>query len=217
MGRDLLATCEVFRKSIERCQEAFDPFISMSLVDLLSAVGDVADAEPMPVEVLQPLLFSVMVSLADVWAAYGVRPDAVAGHSQGEVAAACVAGALPLAEAARIVAVRSRALSAVDGRGAMVSVPLPESEVLAVLDEAGLADRLSVAAVNSPATVTVAGEPDAVEDLIGLLTTSRPGTTCHRVRGVGVASHCPLIESLRDPVMAGRRPGRQRWYPCTPP
>src|ERR1039457_1445149 len=73
-------------------------------------------------DVVQPVLWAVMVSLAATWQAAGVTPDAVAGHSQGEIAAATVAGILSLDDAARIVALRSKALLALAGRGAMVSV-----------------------------------------------------------------------------------------------
>ena len=76
----------------------------------------------MRVEVVQPALFAVMVSLARVWQALGVAPAAVAGHSQGEIAAAHIAGGLSLGDAARVVAVRSQALAGLAGRGGMVSV-----------------------------------------------------------------------------------------------
>ncbi|MGN5637918.1 acyltransferase domain-containing protein, partial [Streptomyces sp. AC154] len=81
------------------------------------------------VDVVQPALWAVMVSLAEVWRSVGVVPDAVVGHSQGEIAAACVAGALSLSDAARVVALRSQAIGVLAGRGGMVSVALPVAEV----------------------------------------------------------------------------------------
>ncbi|WP_416976170.1 acyltransferase domain-containing protein, partial [Streptomyces sp. 4F14] len=101
------------------------------------------------VDVVQPVLWAVMVSLAYLWESLGVTPVAVVGHSQGEIAAACVAGGLSLADAARISAVRSRMIAgSLAGRGGMVSVglPLAEVELLLVRWEG----RLSVAAVNGP-------------------------------------------------------------------
>ena len=81
------------------------------------------------VDVVQPVLFAVMVSLAGLWRACGVRPDVVVGHSQGEIAAACVAGGLSLEDAAQVVALRSRALAGLAGRGGMVSVALGVEEL----------------------------------------------------------------------------------------
>ncbi|KOX04334.1 acyltransferase domain-containing protein, partial [Streptomyces sp. NRRL B-3648] len=109
------------------------------------------------VDVVQPASFAVMVGLAAVWASVGVVPDAVVGHSQGEIAAACVAGALSLEDAARIVAVRSRVIAGeLAGRGGMASVALPEAE--AVERITAWDGRVEVAAVNSPSSVVIAGD-----------------------------------------------------------
>jgi acyl transferase domain-containing protein len=113
-------------------------------------------------EVVQPALWAVMVSLAAVWQAAGIAPDAVVGHSQGEIAAATVAGMLSLEDAAQVVAVRSRALSGLGAEGGMVSVVMPEArvrELMAPWDE-----RLSVAAVNGPAATVVSGDSDALAE-----------------------------------------------------
>src|SRR5581483_5292939 len=95
------------------------------------------------VDVVQPVLFAVMVSLAALWRSYGVEPAAVVGHSQGEIAAACVAGALDLATAARLVAERSKAIAAIAGDGAMASVALPAASLEG-------RDGIFIAAVNGP-------------------------------------------------------------------
>ena len=114
-------------------------------------------------DVVQPALWAVMVSLAAAWQAAGVTPDAVVGHSQGEIAAATVAGILSLDDAARVVALRSRALLALAGRGGMVSVAEPAAAVRERI--AAWGDRLSVAAVNGPAATVVSGEPAALDEL----------------------------------------------------
>ena len=115
------------------------------------------DVLPDRADVVQPALWAVMVSLAAAWRAAGVVPDAVVGHSQGEIAAAVVAGILSLEDGARVVALRSRALRALAGRGGMVSVAGPAG---AVRDRiAAWGGRLSVAAVNGPAATVVSGEP----------------------------------------------------------
>ncbi|KOV20406.1 hypothetical protein ADK60_26220, partial [Streptomyces sp. XY431] len=119
------------------------------------------------VDVVQPVLWAVMVSLAEVWRSFGVVPDAVVGHSQGEIAAACVAGGLGLEDGARVVALRSRAIRVLAGRGGMASLPLP---VDVVRERIGTwAGRLSVAAVNGPSSTVVSGDADAVRALVDVL------------------------------------------------
>src|SRR5690606_36356669 len=113
---------------------------------------------------VQPVLFATMVSLAALWADHGVRPAAVVGHSQGEIAAACVAGALSLDEAARIVAVRSRALAR-SRTGGMAAVALGPEE----LDELPVppAERgLVVAAINGPRSIVLAGPTEALDAVV---------------------------------------------------
>src|SRR6185369_3368943 len=100
------------------------------------------------VDVVQPVLFAVMVSLAAQWRALGIHPDAVLGHSQGEIAAAYVAGALSLRDAAKVVALRSRAISAIAGAGGMVSIPRPVERVRALIEP--WSNLISVAAHNGP-------------------------------------------------------------------
>ena len=106
------------------CAQALEPFVDWSLVDVLRGEPGAPSSER--VDVVQPALFAVMVSLARLWRSSGVRPAAVVGHSQGEIAAACVAGALSLADAARVVALRSQALCVLAGEGAMASILLAE-------------------------------------------------------------------------------------------
>ncbi|MBW5485875.1 type I polyketide synthase, partial [Streptomyces bambusae] len=116
MGRELWASGGVFAERMAECERALSPFVEWSLSEVLS--DEVALAR---VDVVQPVLWAVMVSLAALWRAHGVEPAAVVGHSQGEIAAACVAGGLSLEDGARVVALRSRALLALSGRGGMVS------------------------------------------------------------------------------------------------
>ncbi|MFE3237670.1 type I polyketide synthase, partial [Kitasatospora indigofera] len=100
MGRELYAAYPVFRAAMDECARALDPYTDWSLADVL-------DGAPLErVDVVQPALFAVMVSLAELWRSFGVEPDAVVGHSQGEIAAAYVAGALSLEDAAKVVALR---------------------------------------------------------------------------------------------------------------
>ncbi|WP_131743096.1 type I polyketide synthase, partial [Actinomadura roseirufa] len=184
MGAELLETSPVFAARMADCAAALAAHVDWSLTDALRGPLD-------RVDVVQPVSFAVMVSLAEVWRSYGVTPDAVVGHSQGEIAAACVAGALSLEDAARVVALRSQAIArGLAGRGGMVSVALPVEKVAA-----RLTDGLEIAAVNGPASVVVAGEPRALDELVAVLEAEEV-----RVRRVPVdyASHTSHVESIED-------------------
>ncbi|MEV6831388.1 type I polyketide synthase [Amycolatopsis sp. NPDC051102] len=190
MGRELLAASPVFAERIEECAAALDPWIDWSLLAVLNGETDLLDR----VDVLQPACFAVMVGLAAVWEAAGVRPSAVVGHSQGEIAAACVSGALSLEDAAKVVALRSQAIAArLSGRGGMASVALSEEEAAARLT---LWDgRVEVAAVNGPASVVIAGDAQALNECLEVL--AGDGV---RVRQVAVdyASHTRHVEDIED-------------------
>ncbi|WP_199817125.1 acyltransferase domain-containing protein, partial [Streptomyces hygroscopicus] len=108
MARGLLDASPVFAERIAECREALAPFVDWDVEGVLRQAPDAPSLDR--VDVVQPVLFAVMVSLAEVWRSYGVEPSAVVGHSQGEIAAACVAGVLSLEDAVRVVALRSRAL-----------------------------------------------------------------------------------------------------------
>ena len=116
MGAALLEL-PAFAESMDECASALAEFVDWSLLDVL---GD--EAALARVEVLQPALWAVMVSLAALWRSWGIEPVAVLGHSQGEIAAACVAGGLSLRDGACVVALRSRAIAALAGTGGMLSI-----------------------------------------------------------------------------------------------
>ncbi|WP_432040728.1 acyltransferase domain-containing protein, partial [Streptomyces cucumeris] len=122
MAAELLDSSAVFAGRIGECAAALAPFVDWSLTDVLRDVEGESWLEE--VDVVQPVLWAVMVSLAEVWRSLGVVPAAVIGHSQGEIAAAAVAGGLSLQDAAKVVALRSKAIRALSGRGGMVSVSL---------------------------------------------------------------------------------------------
>ncbi|MFI0733787.1 SDR family NAD(P)-dependent oxidoreductase [Streptomyces sp. NPDC021225] len=210
MARDLLVGSPLFADELDRCDAALLPHTGWSVAAVLR--GD-ADAPPLErVDVVQPVLFAVMVALAAVWRARGVRPDAVVGHSQGEVAAACVAGALGLHDAAAVVALRSQALTGVVGSGAMAVVALPSAEVEARLAELGGA--VSVAAVNSGRSTVVAGEVAPLESLLAGLERERVFT---RRLDVDYASHSPRVEPVREAILGDldgivTYPASVAWY-----
>ncbi|MEV6730904.1 type I polyketide synthase [Streptomyces sp. NPDC051364] len=192
MGRELLDSSPVFAERIAECAAALEPWIDWSLIDVLRGETDAELIER--VDVLQPASFAVMVGLAAVWASVGVEPDAVLGHSQGEIAAACVAGALSLEDAARVVALRSRAIAEeLAGRGGMASVALTVDEAVARL--APWADRVEVAAVNGPTSVVIAGDAEALDEVLEAL--SGDGVRVRRV-AVDYASHTRHVEAICD-------------------
>ncbi|RKN08364.1 type I polyketide synthase [Streptomyces radicis] len=182
MAADLWDSSPAFRESMTACGEALKPFVDW---DFEAALAD--EALLARVDVVQPVLWATMISLAAVWRAHGVEPEAVVGHSQGEIAAAVVAGALSLEDGARVVALRSRAITALAGRGGMVSVPLPA-------DQLSLPRGVSVAAVNSPRSVVVSGDPEGLETVLA---------TVERARRIAVdySSHSAHVESLRDELL----------------
>ncbi|MEU7109927.1 SDR family NAD(P)-dependent oxidoreductase, partial [Streptomyces sp. NPDC046215] len=203
MAAELLDSSPVFAEHMADCARALEPYVDWSLLGVLRGEPD---APPLDrVDVVQPVLFAVMVSLAALWRSYGVHPDAVAGHSQGEIAAAYVAGALSLDDAARIIALRSRALKSLAGQGAMLSVGMRAGELEPRLAEWG--DQLSIAAVNGAGSAVVSGAPGAVDALAGQLT--REGVPARKLR-VDWASHSPQVEAVREDLLDLLAPVRPR-------
>lgn len=199
MARDLLQSSAVFRDQAEACVAALDEFLDWPMLDVLRGSGD----DPVSglldrVDVVQPALFTVMVSLAALWRSYGVEPDAVVGHSQGEIAAAYVAGGLSLRDAARIVALRSQvSWEKLVGRGGMLSVSLSAAAVRHRLHR--WADRLAVSAVNGPRAVTVSGDLEALDELARSL--DEDGVQAKRIPGVDTATHSPQVDELREQLL----------------
>ena len=195
MGRQLYAESEVFARAIDACARALAPWLDWSLVDLVTGAESAPSLERGDA-VVQPALFSMMVSLAQLWRSLGVVPDAVVGHSQGEIAAACVSGALCLEDAARVVALRSRALTALAGLGGLNAVAAPLTWVEDRLKR--WSGRLSVAAVNGPASVVISGDLEALEEFAAMA--AGDGVRVRRVR-IEYASHSHQVERIRDRVL----------------
>ncbi|WP_446459066.1 type I polyketide synthase [Streptomyces rhizosphaericus] len=196
MGVGLMDASPVFAAHIEECAAALAEFTDWSLVDVLRGAEGAPSLDR--VDVVQPVLFAVMVSLAELWRSLGVVPGAVIGHSQGEIAAACVAGALSLKDAACVVALRSQAIGRVlAGKGGMVSVALPVADVRERIAPWG-EERISIAAVNGPSSVVVSGEPEALEEL--LASCEADEVRARRVP-VDYASHSAQVELLREELL----------------
>ncbi|WP_203721054.1 type I polyketide synthase, partial [Paractinoplanes brasiliensis] len=184
MGLGLWEQEPVFAAAMQRCAAVLEPLVDWSLRE---ALGDAAMLER--IDVVQPALWAINVSLAELWRHWGVVPAAVIGHSQGEIAAACAVGALSLADGARVVVLRSKAMASIAGDGGMVSVPRPLAEVEPLLGRFGL----DVAAVNGPSQVVLSGTAYACEQFL----TAFPDLNARRIAS-NIAGHSAEMDRLRD-------------------
>nr|WP_084960248.1 type I polyketide synthase [Thermoactinospora rubra] len=200
MAAALLEESPVFASRLAECERALAPFVDWSVTDVLRCAPGAPPADR--VDVVQPVLWAVMVSLAALWRSYGVEPDVVIGHSQGEIAAACVAGALSLQDAARVVALRSRAISEeLDRDGGMLAVGLPAADVGRYLER--WQGRISIAADNGAGSVVLAGEGAALDEL--RLELVAGDVRAKRVP-VDYASHSAYVDALRERLLEDLRP-----------
>ncbi|MER5642629.1 beta-ketoacyl synthase N-terminal-like domain-containing protein, partial [Kitasatospora sp. NPDC002227] len=196
MASGLMAASPVFARSITDCAAALKPFVDWDLEEALES-RELLER----VDVVQPVLFSVMVSLAALWRSMGVTVSAVVGHSQGEIAAACVAGALSLEDAARVVALRAKALARVAGSGGMVSLFASAEKAEELLG--GFEGRVGVAAVNGPGSVVVSGEAAALDEFMALC--ASVSVDARRVN-VDYASHSAQMELLEAEILEALAP-----------
>lgn len=190
MGRQLLEQEPVFRESIEQCDALFQHHAGWSLWKELTA--DEKKSRINETQIAQPAIFSVQVALAALWRSWGVDPAAIVGHSVGEIAAAHVAGALSLEDAVRVVFHRSRLQAKTAGQGKMLAVGLSPEQAEPTL--VGYEERVSIAAINSPNAVTLAGEADALEEIVDSL---EPRGIFYRFLRVEVPYHSPKMEPLK--------------------
>ncbi|MFC3456154.1 type I polyketide synthase [Amycolatopsis speibonae] len=193
MARELARTAPPFATALTECDQALLPHLGWSVADFL-CTEDTESAQP--VDVVQPALFAMMVGLAALWHAHGVRPDAVTGHSQGEIVAAYVAGALSLADAVRIVAVRGLLLREHAGDSGMALIGRPVGEVREILESLG--NPVSIGTVNGPSATGISGEITALEATMAWF--RERGIPVHRI-AIDYASH----SSLMDPLLGDLR------------
>ncbi|HEX8864134.1 MAG TPA: type I polyketide synthase, partial [Lentzea sp.] len=190
MAVKLLDEDETFARWMAEADRAIEQHVGWSVIDTLRGDAELLER----IEILQPALFAIMISLAQTWRANGVEPAAVVGHSQGEIAAAYIAGALSLDQAAAIVVKRSQLFAdELVGNGAVASIALPANEVQKLLP-----DELAIAGVNSPHACTVAGAVPALEAFVESCVAKDIRA---RVIGSTVASHCAQVDRLRDQIL----------------
>jgi acyl transferase domain-containing protein len=187
---ELLDTAPAFADQMRLCDRAFAEYVDWSLLETVRGGGS---ASLDRIEVVQPVLFAVMVSLAAQWRALGVLPDAVLGHSQGEIAAAYVAGALSLRDAAKVVTLRSKAISTIAGTGGMVSIPWPVERVHVLIEP--WAQSISIAAQNGPSSTVVTGNAAALDEMMTVC--ERDELSATRIP-VDHFSHSAHVEELRE-------------------
>jgi acyl transferase domain-containing protein/acyl carrier protein len=194
MARELLAVEPAFAAVIARGDEAICRETGWSVRMLLDAN---TDWETAGIEKIQPTLFAVQVALAELWASWGVKPAMLVGHSMGEVAAAHIAGALSLEDAAAVICRRSALMTRLGGVGEMALVELNMDEAQAALR--GFEDRLSIAVSNGPRSTVLSGEPGALRAIVEKQKAA--GIFCRPV-AVQVAAHSPQMDRIRADLLA---------------
>ncbi|MEZ0340962.1 acyltransferase domain-containing protein [Mycobacterium sp. pV006] len=201
MARQLLTDEPHFAQAIDRIEPVFTEHVGFSLRDIITNGETVVG-----IERIQPVLVGIQLALTDLWRAHGVEPDAVIGHSMGEVTAAVVSGALSLADGLKVIATRSTLMSRLAGQGAMALIEL-DADATAEL----LADYpdVTLAVYASPRQTVIAGPPDQVDAVIA--TVSARDLLARRVE-VDVASHHPTI----DPILPDLREALAGLTPSTP-
>ncbi|MFE7559971.1 SDR family NAD(P)-dependent oxidoreductase, partial [Kitasatospora sp. NPDC057500] len=200
----------VFRDALTQCEQELSTQVDWSLLDVLRCAEGAPSIDR--VDVMQPALFAVMYGLAEAWRWYGVEPDFVVGASMGEVPAACVAGALSMADGIRVTTAWSRAQRVLVGRGDMASVLLPADRV-----QGRLPAGVVIATVNGPGSTVVAGEPAAIEELVQRFTAE--GVRARKIP-IGLAAHSAHFTELRealhrDLATIEPRPARIPFYAST--
>ncbi|MFE7741765.1 acyltransferase domain-containing protein [Nocardia sp. NPDC057455] len=193
MGAGLYRDEPVFTACIDECAEALKPLLDYDIREIVTGRAPRDDVDD--VRYGQPALFAVSLATARTLRGYGIEPDGVIGHSLGEYAAAVVAGALSLPDAARLVAVRSSALADA-APGAMLAVPLAEEDVRAALARY---PAIALAAVNGPDACVVSGPATAVEEFAAAL--GRAGISTSRLH-VAAALHSPAVAAAVPPLRA---------------
>lgn len=190
MGCQLMADEPAFAAAVAELEPVFVAQTGFSLQHVLTG-------EPVTgIERIQPVLVGIQLALTDLWRSYGVQPDAVIGHSMGEVTAAVVAGALSVAEGLQVIATRSRLMSRLAGQGAMALVeldPCAAEELVAGEPE------LTVAVYASPRQSVLAGPPDRIKAVVADL---QAADRMARLVDVDVASHHPIIAPLLPKLLA---------------
>ncbi|WP_336779438.1 condensation domain-containing protein [Paenibacillus illinoisensis] len=195
MGRNLFEGEPVFRETLEKCNQLFILYSGWSLIEELFA--EERDSKFHQTSVIQPIIFSIQAALLSLWESWGITPDAVVGHSAGEIAAAFSAGVLDLNDALKLVFYRSMIMEQIAGQGSMAALELPIEETEKFLTEYN--GELNIAAHNSPSLVVVSGDSESVSNAVEKLLSQ--GRYAKKL-GINYAFHSPQLkpygEQLRE-------------------
>ncbi|MGQ4597920.1 SDR family NAD(P)-dependent oxidoreductase [Nocardia sp. R6R-6] len=194
MGRALAARYPVFAAALAEATDAIVAAGGPRIWSPRHGFAFAGNGAAQATELVQPALFAFQVAAVHLLAAFGIRPDAVAGHSLGEIAAATVSGALSLADAARLVVLRSATLSHLDGHGAMAVLEADPDEAAKLVEP--LRREVSIAAVNGPRSVVVSGTPRYIDTLVRRAT--RRNMFARRL-AVDFAAHSPQVATVLTP------------------
>jgi acyl transferase domain-containing protein/NAD(P)-dependent dehydrogenase (short-subunit alcohol dehydrogenase family)/SAM-dependent methyltransferase/acyl carrier protein len=194
MGRDLYDANAVFRAALDRCDAEFRRHTSWSVLEELARPE--ASSRLQDTAIAQPAIFAIQYALTERFKEWGITPDAVVGHSAGEVAAAWASGVLHFEDAARLVVHRGRLMERAAGRGAMVAVELSSENARAAI--AGFGDRVDLAAFNSPTSTVLSGDPMAMDAIVETL--KREGVFVKRL-AVNYAFHSKQMEVLQPDLL----------------
>ncbi|MEH2121102.1 SDR family NAD(P)-dependent oxidoreductase [Nostoc sp.] len=191
MGKELYQTEPIFQQQVDLCCQLLQPHLGLDLRSIIYPGESELEAAAQKLQqtnITQPVLFVIEYALAQLWMSWGISPGAMIGHSIGEYVAACLAGVVSVEDALALVAARGRLMQQLPS-GAMLSVPLPESEVKALLDE-----KLSLAACNAPSLCVVSGTHDAIDVFQNKL----QGIECRRLH-TSHAFHSEMMEPILEP------------------
>jgi acyl transferase domain-containing protein/acyl carrier protein len=194
MGSELYETYPAYREAIDQVCAEIDPLIDRSLAELIfSEEGSEEAGELSHTAFAQPALFATQVALARLYESWGLRPEAMAGHSIGEISAAHLAGVLSLSGAARLVCARGSLMGALPSGGAMLAIEATEQEALELIE--GKEQELSLAAINSPGSCVISGTGAAIDECESAWKAQN-----RRVKRLDVshAFHSPLMEPMLE-------------------
>lgn len=198
MGRRLYETEPVFRAALDRCDELLRTYLDQPLLKIISTAEDEQATNGKGhlldnMTYAQPALFALQYALAELWQSWGIRPAAVLGHSVGEYAAAVLTGVLSLEDGLRLVAARGRLMASLPPNGEMAAVMADEARVAQAI--APYAGKVSIAAINGPASIAISGIASAVDEALADLAVAQIET---RRLSIPVAAHSPLIDPILD-------------------
>lgn len=196
MGREMYEKEPIFKKVIDECEAIFKKIAGWSLLEEL--MKPEAESRMNETAIAQPGNFFIQAALTEVWKAWGITPEAVVGHSVGEVPAAYVSGALTLEEGVLVSYHRSRCQQTTAGQGTMLAIGLGEEAADKLINENGLQNEISIAAINSFNGVTIAGTKSALEKISAILT---PQNIFNKMLTVEVAYHSYQMEPLKDELL----------------